>query len=131
MILRVLHKDADNTDEEGVVIVGGNHKWTYKGNDDGIPKSGAVIMTNDHGASGHVQTICAEKGVLCLFPDHDIDVSDEKNGYVAAQREDQLRIVSNGIVGKVYRVAEEDRVEEKDVPRPNRSSRDRGWFGNF
>ena len=109
MVLRMLQIGDDNSRRAGVVVAGGNLMWTKKGNIKGIPESGAVVLLNNSGDNGHIQTVCAEEGVVCLFPDE--DKIDGSNDYTALLKEDQLRVVSNGIKARVYRVTDDERLE--------------------
>lgn len=101
MELPVLDEDADNTEKSGVVVFRGNYGWTMGQNEYHLPKEGAVIIYNSDGQNGHIQTLCAEKGLICLFPDRDEDRFAALRYYDLSQLK-KVRIVSNGIEARVY-----------------------------
>lgn len=118
MELNVLDNSADNSENEGVVIFE-KSKFTTTGFEDrvmrSLPKSGAVVVLGgSRSEGGHIETICAEKGVAVIFSDH-IDYSSDRmlmaglsNERVGMSRVSNLqgftkvRVVSNGLEGKIY-----------------------------
>ncbi|MBI3485795.1 hypothetical protein HY025_02515 [Candidatus Daviesbacteria bacterium] len=102
MELPVLDEDADNTEKSGVVVFRGNYGWTMEQNDYHLPKEGAVIIYNSDGRNGHIQTLCAERGLVCLFPDRNED-DFALLRYHDLSKLRKVRIVSNGIEARVYK----------------------------
>lgn len=100
--------------------------WVYTmltsyGQSEGIdllPKSGAVIMLNSAGLSyGHIETICAERDILCIFNKKSIDDwtrtnlynrMDGKNRFANKDilkelfKYPRLQVISNGIIWRIY-----------------------------
>lgn len=103
MELPMLDDNDDNSEKAGVVVFRGNYGWTMENNDYHLPKEGAVIIYNSDGSNGHIQTLCAERGLVCLFPDKDEDRFAALRYYDLSQLRN-VRIVSNGIEARVYKV---------------------------
>ncbi len=67
----VLTTGRENNDKVGVVSFGWNHQasmneWYIR---ESLPGKGAVILRNVTGEYGHIETICIEKNLPCLFDD--------------------------------------------------------------
>jgi hypothetical protein len=104
--LSILDSHDDNSDKVGAAIFIGNYGWTNKENDYRLPKEGAVIIYNSDGTNGHIQTICAEKGLICVFPDANEDENSAPY-YSDLEKLKRVRIVSNGIEARVYEKQED------------------------
>lgn len=105
MELPVLDVGDDNTQKTGMVVFRGNYGWTSNRNNIlHLPQKGGVIIYNfNDGRNGHIQTLCAEKGLICLFPDRASDDRTTVPNYQTLKRLKRVRIVSNGIEGRVYK----------------------------
>lgn len=100
--LQVLDNGADNSEKTGVVVFPSNEMFSMGNNSYHLPKEGAVIITRLGGYNGHIQTLCAERGLICIFPD--INSYDEESlNYGQLTRLGRVRVVSNGIEGRLYR----------------------------
>ncbi|GEM_PF-1522294 len=99
--LPVLDSDEDNSEKAGVVVIVGNYGWTMDRNEHRLPKEGAVIVYNSDGGNGHVQTLCAERGLVCIFPDRNEDER-FKTPYRELLDLKKVRVVSNEIEARVY-----------------------------
>lgn len=69
-VLDVLPNDIDNSRSEGVVIFESSRFGSLGENfsDDNFPKSGVVVVLGPSVEnSGHIETLCAEKGLCLLF----------------------------------------------------------------
>ncbi len=107
--LTVLDNRNNNSQKTGAVIFTTNHAWTGQDNTNRLPKEGAVIIYSSGGESGHIQTLCAEKGLICLFSNgNEDDKSGPKSDNLARLK--RVRIVSNGIEAKVYPGQEASKV---------------------
>ncbi len=101
--LEVLDNDVINADKNGIVIFEGNREWTLRPKPYSFPREGVVVVANEDGLNGHIQTLAAERGLICVFPDR----SDERGAWL---RYDDLlklrrvRVVSNGIEARLYPV---------------------------
>ena len=108
MELAVLDNQSNNREKSGAVCFESNYGFSFGigGNARSLPKMGAVIVYDSDGTSGHIQTICAEKGLICIFPDVNNlrEGSLAKIGYSEFIRLGRVRIVSNGIEGRIYRI---------------------------
>lgn len=100
MELPVLDNQDDNSEKAGIVIFGGNYGWTMRNNNYRLPKEGAVVIYSSDGRSGHIQTLCAEKGLVCIFPDVNNDMFAPEGRELSELK--KVRVVSNGIEGRVY-----------------------------
>lgn len=110
--LPVLDNEEDNSEKAGVVIFPSNFMFSTGYNSYRLPKEGAVIISdiNFEGKNGHIQTLCAEKGLVCVFPgEYEEDKPTLK--YHELLRLSRVRIVSNGIEARVYQVP----GEQEDV----------------
>lgn len=103
--LPLLDPYQDNREKRGLVLVQKEYAFTdYWNNPDAdhvIPKEGAVIIGIPH-TNGHVQTLCREKGLLCLYPRVDSDMLGQIQDATSGSSE--LRIVCDGYEGRVYSV---------------------------
>lgn len=99
--LPVLDNNVDNSKKTGVVVFSGNYGWTMERNNYYLPKEGAVIIANIDGRNGHIQTLCAEKGLICVFPNVN---EDDRFGMTYSQLAGfkRVRIISNGMEARVY-----------------------------
>lgn len=91
-----------------------NYGWSYKGHPDYIPKDGAVIIGNvgENTGNGHIQTLCVEKGILCMYPftrSSEDDIPYFKEGA-------RVRIVSDGIEARIYQIDGEESPLENQEP---------------
>ena len=67
-----------------------------------MPKEGAVIICEKDTGNGHIQTLCSERELICIFP----DVNDDNK--ISFQDQEltkfkKVRVISNGIEGRVYK----------------------------
>lgn len=105
IMLKELDQRNDNSEEEGFVVFWSEHRFTddYHRQHAGVnalPKRGAVLIMN-HSDSGHIQTLCQERGLMCFYPEsaddkslRDIEVNDSQ----------PFRFVSDGYNGRIYSV---------------------------
>jgi hypothetical protein len=100
--LKVLKDDHDE-EEKGVVIIPTNDMFTVRYSDNFLPKEGAVIISYAGGRNGHIQTLCAERGIICIFPDTENEDMPALS-YSELLRMGRMRIVANGLEGRVYPV---------------------------
>ena len=104
MVLDVLDDYDYNADKKGVVVIECDEKFTITSTSR-LPREGAVIVTLDWGASGHIETLCAERGLVCIFPS-----ADRRTRTMLPYRlffdHKKLRVVANGMEGRVYKVEE-------------------------
>lgn len=75
-----------------------------KGSLDNLPESGAVIITDPEGHNGHIQTLCAEAGLICVYPSY--GQHDKTLTYLELLDRKRIRVVSDGIEGRVYEIEE-------------------------
>lgn len=115
--LEVLPSNADNSEAEGVVIFQSSKFSSMESNsiDNSFPKKGAVIIL---GASienfGHIETLCAEKGLFLVFNNRYTAFRDkdylpglqygDKNTKSSNNIYDykKLQLVLDGLKGKIY-----------------------------
>lgn len=110
MELEVLNDRDWNNHKRGVVVYPDNEQFSMRQNNDGLPREGAVIVARTGGRSGHIQTLCAEKGLVCIYPDvNDFSKPTLRYSQLADLR--KVRVVSNGIEGRVYKI-EDSSIEE-------------------
>jgi len=120
MVLDVLDNEAINYEKSGVVVLEGNRKWTLNPRTGAFPKEGAVVVAHNDGLNGHIQTLAAEIGLICIFPGEN---RDEKNlSYEELQRLRKVRVVSNGMEARMYAVD-----GEKDSAGQESSGRRQYW----
>lgn len=113
MDLPVLEDYKNNNENIGVVVIQGNHMWTMGNNSYCLPKEGAVIIATNNGDFGHIQTLCAELGLVCVFPD--VNEKDKPTlQYRELLRFGRIRIVSNGIEARLYPVGDESPFAERE-----------------
>lgn len=110
--LPVLDDEEDNSEKAGVVIFPSNFMFSMGDNSYRLPKEGAVIICdiNSEGKNGHIQTLCAEKGLVCVFPG---EYAEDKPTlrYHELSRMNRVRIVSNGIEARVYKGQPENDID--------------------
>lgn len=109
MKLPVLDSYDNNSEKTGIVIISTNDMFSMR-NDSCLPKKGVVIISNYGGRNGHIQTLCTERDLICLFP----DVTEEDKPVLThheLSRLKRVRIVSNGIEGRIYEIPEEEASE--------------------
>lgn len=105
--LPMLDSQDDNSDQVGAVVFRGNYGWTMEDNNFHLPKAGAVVIYGSDGSNGHIQTLCAEKGLVCIFPQKGDD-SDLGLRYSDLLNLRSVRIVSNGIEARLYQALLKD-----------------------
>ena len=66
----ILTTGEDNTDKIGAVVFTANNYATLNSRslEKSIPKKWVVIVENPGWTDGHIETLCAEKWVVCVFP---------------------------------------------------------------
>lgn len=115
--LPVLDDEEDNSEETGVVVFPSNFMFSMGDNSYRLPKAGVVIIadTNSEGRNGHIQTLCAERGLVCIFPG-EYEEDKPTLRYPELSRMKRVRVVSNGIEARVYNGKQENdkEVEEQD-----------------
>lgn len=109
--LPVLSDENDNSEKTGVVVFYTNEMFTMVSSSYSLPKEGAVIIGNYGGQNGHIQTLCAEKGLVCLFPDPSREVKTPILQWHELSKLKKVRIVSNGIEGRVYEAQDKSMSE--------------------
>lgn len=124
MHLGYLSRHEDNTGREGYIVFDEEYEYSLQGtyaNMRGLdyvgyaafPDKGAVIILNPS-SSGHIQAICREKGLLCVFPAknkegvtgsreldellHDF----EDRHYAQRPKKQPFRFVSDGYEARLY-----------------------------
>lgn len=129
LVLEELDDHRDNSDKEGFVIFWSEYGFTdsYNRSHRGLsslPNKGAVVILN-HSDSGHIQTLCQEKGLMCFYPDSKLSeldglkdyLDDTRDSFVDDDFEDdfsepksdqprKLRFVADGYHGRIYSVLE-------------------------
>ncbi len=98
-VLSVLDNIQDNSDKTGVVIFEGNNMGSLI-DPNRLPKKGAVIIYDDNARNGHLQTLCAERGLVCIYQNK----SHHMNALLYSQLSQlpNIRVVSNGFEGRIY-----------------------------
>jgi len=111
-----LDPDDDNSGKTGFITFWREYAFTMTRNHagyDAFPKEGAVLIMNPS-SSGHIQAICREKGLLCLFPkqgesiEHVDDAIREEID--AGDTKVRLRFVADGYKAKIYSANETKEV---------------------
>lgn len=101
-VLDILDVDPTNRKRDGLVQYQSNRMWTLYGDSRTLPKDGGVIIQTTGGTNGHIQTLAAEKGLMCMYPQgEDEDIPDLTIG-------GKVRMVSNGIEARLYQVPGEE-----------------------
>lgn len=110
--LQVLDDEEDNSEETGAVVFPSNFMFSMGDNSYRLPKAGVVIIadTNSEGRNGHIQTLCAERGLVCVFPG-EYEEDRPTLRYHELSRMKRVRVVSNGIEARVYEGKEENSPE--------------------
>lgn len=104
LTLNMLDENADNREKKGAVVYDRNEMWSMNGNHKGLPKEGAVIILFSTGTNGHIQTLCSERGLICVYPQPYLSPGksgqffDQESAYAVKK----IRVVSNGMEGRVY-----------------------------
>ncbi|RJQ36971.1 hypothetical protein C4559_04550 [Candidatus Microgenomates bacterium] len=115
--LPVLDDEADNSEETGAVVFPSNFMFSMDDNSYRLPKAGVVIIadTNSEGRNGHIQTLCAERGLVCVFPG-EYEEDKPTLRYHELSRMKRVRVVSNGIEARLYEGKQENdiKAEEQD-----------------
>lgn len=113
--LPVLDDEEDNSEETGVVVFPSNFMFSMGDNSYRLPKAGVVIIsdTNSEGRNGHIQTLCAERGLVCIFPG-EYEEDKPTLRYHELSRMKKVRVVSNGIEARVYNGKQENDKEVED-----------------
>lgn len=122
MELDVLDNESLNYEKRGLVVFEGNKKWTYQGRPHSFPKEGVVVIARNDGENGHIQTLAAERGLICIFP------GDVERGSSLTFREflnlRKVRVVSNGMEARMYAVSGEKDLTGQDLSRSRKY-----WIG--
>jgi hypothetical protein len=116
MVLPVLDDNGDNSQKTGVIVIDSDVRWTALGNNASLPKKGAVFVCAADDSNGHLQTLCDEGKIICLYQDPNRKETDKPGlSYkeLSEMRGQKLRIVSNGIEGRVYEVKEDSPDADK------------------
>jgi hypothetical protein len=98
LTLEVLSGFLSHYGRTGLAVYDSNHEKSVYGVD--LPESGAVAICNSQGNNGHIQTLCAEANLICLYPD------EYSIPYQTLTELKKVRVVSNGIEGRIYDVSE-------------------------
>jgi hypothetical protein len=93
-------KNPHHSGENGVVIYESNDKDSIITRS--VPDTGGIILCNDEGRNGHIQTFCAESGLFCVYPDSERG----SISYEAFEGITHVRTILNGIEGRIYDVSE-------------------------
>jgi hypothetical protein len=117
--LTVLPNDDYNGDKRWAVIFKSSHGTSITRNIEGrLPKEGAVIMLAS-GFDGHIETLCLERWLVCLFPEAKNDslrmnmdffnrayvwmdvrqVNDRHDNFMWYKK---IRVIANGLEGRIY-----------------------------
>lgn len=110
--LPVLSNQADNSQRSGVVVFSDNYLWSVGDKTYHLPKDGAVVISRLDGQNGHIQTICAERGLLCVYPDLNETADQPKLDYHDLSSLESMRVVANGIEGRIYRLESNSMEQE-------------------
>jgi hypothetical protein len=124
--LKYLSRHHENVGKEGYIVFEEEYEYSIEGTRaamrgidyvgyDAFPDKGAVIILQPS-SSGHIQAICREKGLLCVFPAknkegatgwreldrllHDF----EDRGYAQRPKRQSLRFVSDGYAARLYEI---------------------------
>lgn len=121
----ILPTGQDNTNKTGVVIFADNEYASLHQNfvENSLPKKWVVIIKSPGWAEWHIETLCIERGITCLFPTpekHNIMSSslnmfnavylwlpythNVKKSYEEFEWYKKIRVVADGLEGKVYGV---------------------------
>lgn len=126
MELDVLPTRSGNTDKTGVVIFYRCYSMSTMGIESYLPGKGAVIILSpSEEGRGHIETLCVERGLMCVFPSQmcpetDKEMSPEllqmfqmaRNEFGEVTHYDsfaghkKVRIISDGMEAKVYAARE-------------------------
>jgi hypothetical protein len=106
--LEVLNDQDDISQKRGVIIIESNMLLSESDVSPILPREGAVIIADGEGPNGHIQTLCAELGLICLFPPTGYYNSHKALDYQNLLKlvGKKLRVVANGMEGRVYEVDE-------------------------
>lgn len=123
----VLTTGEDNGDKEGVVVFSSAQYASLHESfvERSIPKKGVVIVKSASAYQGHIETLCAEKGIVCIFPESEprgwgmlgssIDLMNSsflgisptqavKRVYSDFEGHTRVKIIADGLIGKIYAV---------------------------
>jgi hypothetical protein len=103
MVLGELDMSDDNREKEGFVVFRSEYAFTQDYNINNLPGKGAVVII-EHSDSGHIQTLCQEKGLMCFYANKKAgELTGIKEASVAQKSNiRQLRFVANGYHGRIY-----------------------------
>lgn len=124
LVLEELDHHHDNSDKVGFVTFMSEYGFTddFRNASRGVealPKEGAVIILN-HSSSGHIQTLCQERGLMCFYVGSKSETMEELESYMDElysqkgyfdpafdESADEptpikLRLVSDGYEGRIY-----------------------------
>ncbi len=132
MTLPYLDRNTDNTGKEGYIVFDQEYEYSIQGTKArmlgqrhvgyrAFPDRGVVVILNPS-SSGHIQAICREKGLICVYPPKNVpDGTDwreldeliyEQDGRFRTNnpRNTLFRFVSDGYIARMY-VAQETTTE--------------------
>lgn len=111
--LPILGYQDNNSGKKGITIFSKNHEFSISGRPSSFPKEGAVIILDRAGSDSHIQTLAAEKGLICVFPDTGGKIKTEINDRELKELK-KARVVSNGIEARVYKSKDEEDSSKSD-----------------
>lgn len=136
MTLPYLDRSRDNTGKEGYIVFDEEYEYSIQGamaqmrgqrhvGYRAFPDRGVVVILNPS-SSGHIQAICREKGLLCVYPPkNDPNGTDwreldelifEQDGRFRTDtpRNTQFRFVSDGYTARMYVVNQPDTLAREE-----------------
>lgn len=114
LTLKELNTHDNNEENEGFVVFGTEYGFTNSfirthAGSRALPEKGAVIILS-HSDSGHIQTLCQERGLLCFYPSSKNDDLEGLERYIDEytvrgydKPSQKLRFVADGYDGRIYR----------------------------
>lgn len=119
-------KRSDRSNHKGVVVYESSFNFAKEYGSTTLPARGAgatIVLKNDIASGGHIQTLCTENGTPCVFFDDETFKrrskekgkdpimekyeAEYKEKIEVLKRAKRLRLVLNGIEGRVYAVDED------------------------
>lgn len=124
--LDILPHSRANRDKDGLVVFRGSFHGSNTRPELYFPGSGAVlVLSRSKQMSGHIETLCLEKGLTCLFvspmddrsdcPNVEVEYSSSVSDEIAAEDMpnvlsfnglERVRVVANGIEARIYNPAD-------------------------